>query len=112
MAEWGVTEIVGQADGFNKVRIDKKVFTKKRGGLFQKQRDGAAYLGYFKRMGKPRAIKVEFAGKKNLGFGLKPSKGRTVNDPVSVCLKSRPVFVWFTPLQGLEIGSAIKSVFC
>ena len=75
MTEWGMADIMCQADSLHQIRIDEKIVVQKRGRLFQERTDRAPDLSDFERMSQPRPVKVELARKKNLSLGLQSTKG-------------------------------------
>lgn len=84
VAERRVTEVVGEAGGFDEVGVDEMVRGEEGAGAFQFRADAAADLGDLDGVGQSGAVEVVFAGEEDLGFALEPAEGRCMDDAVAV----------------------------
>ena len=88
MTEGRVTEVVGEAGGFDQVGIDEKIRFERSVALrFEPEADRLADLSDLKRVGESSAVEIVFAAPENLRFVLEASKGRRVKDAVAIDLE-------------------------
>ena len=76
MAEGGMTQVVGQADGFDQILVE-----------LQGPGDRAAQLGHLQRMRQPRAEQVAFMVDEDLGLVDQAAERGGMDDAVAVALE-------------------------
>jgi len=80
VAEGGMAQVMGQADGFGQVLVDR-----------QGAGDGAADLGDLQRMRQAGAVVVALIVDEDLGLVLQAAEGSGVQDAVAVALEGGAV---------------------
>ena len=80
MTEGRMPQVMPQGNGFRQILIQTK-----RSG------DGAGNLSDLQGVGQPGSVMIPHRGEKHLCFSLESPEGVTVEDPIPVTLKFRPV---------------------
>ena len=79
VAEWGMSQIVGQGHGFGQIFLQAQL-----------PGHGTGDLRHFQGMGQAAAVVITFVMHENLGFVLQTAERRTMDDAIAIPLECRP----------------------
>lgn len=87
-----VPNVMGQTGSLDQISVNLKSFTQQRRSLIETIANATTDLGDFDRMSQARSVKIVFPTEENLRLTLESSKGRCVDNSVSIYLKTGPIF--------------------
>lgn len=87
-----VPNVMGQTGSLDQISVNLESFTQQRRSLIETIANATTDLGDFDRMSQARSVKIVFPTEENLRLALESSKGRCVDNSVSIYLKTGPIF--------------------
>lgn len=101
MAEWRVTQVMGERDAFRKILIQA-----------HRTRKVSAELRYFHRVRQARAVMIPLPFHKHLRFAFEPPKSISVDDPIPIALQGKSGLIFglcYCSPKPFAVGHGVRS---